>query len=136
MNFIDAVKELSEWRCRGIKQPVWSGFLDRSLRHSETTKQGISWIALNSILNDDWQLVDPIPQTEEVEVVRWMSLNGNGYRASLYTSDNPAEWVKMVGTYTREVKPKVKRREKVDMVRAAHHAYEGHDLYAEWEDAT
>jgi hypothetical protein len=27
----------------------------------------------------------------------------------------------------------VKRREKVDMVRAAHHAYEGHDLYAEWE---
>jgi hypothetical protein len=64
-------------------------------------------------------VVDPIPQTEEVDVVRWMNVHDKGIRTEQemeeygYPCDNRS-WIKLIGHYTREVKPKVKRREEIE----------------------
>lgn len=68
--------------------------------------------------------LNPTPQYEEVEVVRWgvywknsKTLEGTyetEEEAKKEAGDLAAYIVKLTGTYRREVKPKVKRREEIE----------------------
>jgi hypothetical protein len=73
-------------------------------------------------LNSMTPLVNPIPQTEEVEVKKWVNLDDKGGITGIYPSHLDADmWahqdravcVELTGHYSRPVKKKVKRREEI-----------------------
>lgn len=127
MNFLEAVRELVEGKCKGIKRP---GGIVRRDKHFD--------IYADSILADDWQLVDPVPQEEEVEVVRWYSPSLNLVFDAESIARAQGDCIPLTGTYRRPVKPKVKRRVSLGYVSKTGYIYEGvpsrAKFYAEWEE--
>lgn len=111
MDFLQAVTELAGRRCRRITRDgvmAWglagkSGMLDEE-------------VSISSFLATDWQLVDPVPQYEDVEeTVRVGLYPDGGYSVSpgIWNGDYPIVEGKL--TYRRPIKPKVKRREEITM---------------------
>jgi hypothetical protein len=146
MNFLDAVRELEAGRCKKII----SGCITlheggEGNRYLLNNADNGPLLFLRDYLADDWELVDPIPQTEEVEVIAWAMLNSEGELCNLRdkeptTDSRHDQFFKLTGTYTREVKPKVKRRELVQIKRNGEVIGDQPipntaKFYAEWEDA-
>lgn len=126
MNFIEAVTELKGGRCEGIKRENWR--IDKVLILSphfggELRFEAVAFINIaNDILADDWQLVNPRPLTEEVEVVRWECIHCHHIVQDAGDCDPPdgnyccqhhVGHIKLTGTYTRTIPVKTKRREYV-----------------------
>lgn len=147
MNFIEAVTELKEGRCKGIKRPSFEVLIVPILSRygNNDGAQILAWqgehslyLRIEHFLATDWQLVDPVPQTEEVEVkpayrctnCDWLSTRKNDKCC------NRPNNVLLTGTYTREVKPKVKRRELLGTAGVSGIVSVPDDakLYAEWEE--
>lgn len=147
MNFIEAVQILKDGGCEGIKTKsglvfilLHDGFLEAV--ESPGTSRGPS--DTEAILGD-WQLVNPKPQTETVEVRALVTINThNGLAVELSSIPREPsvdrETIELVGTFEREIKPKMKRRERI----GAFTGYAGHamrhdipknaPLFAEWEE--
>lgn len=91
-------------------------------------------------------LQPPEPEVETVEVVRWMCKHcGRIIESMVGVSGCCTESIVLKGSYTRPVKPKVKRREKVRLTDSLIATFIGADnpgvkfprgcsLYAEWEE--
>src|SRR5574342_281655 len=95
MDFLQAVTELAAGRCKGIKREEWSK--DSVLATNcgpiikgELRFNSASYIpCVTDFVNHDWQLVDPVPQYGDVEVVRWAVVNGqDGIEAYLTEPDH------------------------------------------------
>jgi len=126
MDFIEAVRELKDGRCKGITTEGGQVFIlvdgGRFLEAVDSPNALRGPSKVDAIL-DDWSLFDPHPVTEEVEVKRWavvapsglvydtFSCLENAKKNSLSVSGSTI--VELTGTHTREVKPKTKRREEV-----------------------
>jgi hypothetical protein len=95
---------------------------------------------------DDWELIDPVPQHEEVEVVRWTCISQTGQCYGQYLSQDEAmtkiasvhdQIIKLTGNYQRPINPKVKRREEIN-IEPIHRIFgdipKYAKLYAEWEE--
>jgi len=100
----------------------------------------LTLINLGWMCDNNWELVDSIPQYEEVEVVRWLNLETNSIGE--YVNGEPCSktnWVKLIGTIKREIKPKNKRREQIGFTGPIHiNATVGipdrAKYFAEWEE--
>jgi hypothetical protein len=136
MNFIDAVRELSEGRCNKIKR-------DDTILHiglgGMLYIRDVPYLAHITSYLDDWELVDPVPQFEEVEVVRYLkeSIDETYTFEQLGCPEDLTGYIKLTGTYRRKIKPKVKRREEIN-IEPIHRIFgdipKYAKLYAEWEE--
>lgn len=151
MNFTEAVAELAAGRCKGIRRAVW---IPTAAWYPSKKEDGYVGDTMpftkdfDAFLTTDWQLVDPAPQHEDVEVVRSMCGNCEKiYKTDIEavgccfeTATCEAPLIRLAGTYRREVKPKVKRREEImpdcsvkfacnDIVPTT-----GVKFFAEWEE--
>jgi len=144
MNFVDAVRELKEERCEGIKRKISIV----TLHEGVLCQHGVPvFVDGESIIAEDWELVNPKPQFEEIEVVRWCWNNGE---REIYSEEKPClppldyKLIKLTGKRKVEVKPKVKHREELkELLQAGMYApklapfvYKGRNvqLFAEWEE--
>lgn len=110
MNFIEAVKELDEGRCEGIR-------LATSKRIVFTKQDGYIFprASLCVMLRDDWELVNPKSIYEEVEVVKYLWITHCGTEMlvndlNAVPMDSKTKVIKLTGTIKTEIKPKVKRK--------------------------
>jgi hypothetical protein len=129
MNFIEAVRALSNGECAGIRHLNWTqAYMPQYLIIDNLSPwKWFAWagnhpflgFSLSQMLSDDWELVNPTPETEEVEVKRWLCSCGNCYGHKVNAQmcklgiECDGEVVELVGHYTRPVKRKVKFREEV-----------------------
>lgn len=124
MNFLEAVKEL-EGRCKGIRIGESRYKMASPGLINVVTCDG-PLLSYEDYLSTDWQLVDPIPQYEEVKVRQIAAMDGpdviacfdNMEEFDTYNNDHACQfgYLELTGTYRREVKPKVKRRELLERV--------------------
>ena|ERR1035437_1388748 len=125
MNFIEAVTELKEGRCRGIK-------LNSTFFNGDEFR-----VDLSERFSDDWELVNPVVQYEEVEVIRFLcSKCDTVYTDSCGCCNKPA--IRLTGIIKREIKPKVKRRmllkeANYPSIKTSMFPFES-EVYAEWEE--
>lgn len=122
MNFTDAVRELTEGRCEGIScsdciYENRNGFLNYV--------NAFVGVMLDSedILSDNWELVNPKPEYEEVEVTRymWKHATSDGIIVEKYSEELPFLFpnvlvTKLTGMIKKEIKPKVKMRKEFNNV--------------------
>lgn len=153
MNIIEAVQALKDGLCDGIKRESWSGTilsLSSGIIRQYNGNDTDNIRRAENLIGDDWQLVNPKPQTETVEVKRWAKLDKNGnYHGGTFDKAQAERWsdssknsfiVELTGTYEKPVKPKVKHREQV-------FGFEGHfaggstfkfsgkyNIFAEWTE--
>ena len=120
MRFEEAVRELSEGHCKGIKRSDISTLCLKDngrLIFKDTVDNEYDSYSCH-ILADDWELVDPIPQYEEVPIVRYLWINRCTGAEGLTTKEglmpSQCDVVKLHGTQKVEVKPKVFHREEVN----------------------
>ena len=115
MDFLSALTELKEGRCEGIKRK----FATNTFYKSHESLDCIVYI--EHMLSNDWQLVNPKPKYEEVEVVQYALVDENGIQQATSNESflmresgmfNFTE-VKLTGTYQKEVKPKVVKRKQI-----------------------
>src|SRR5512135_2316022 len=127
MNFIEAVEALKEGRCEAIKPFAKNFGNPYHLKLDETGAliyphypKGTK-LHVNSICGD-WELVNPKPQYEEVEIKRWEIFDKDGehltYSHISYKDacdhiavSNGGYVVELTGIMRREIKPKLKCRE-------------------------
>ena len=121
--------------------------LFKRLKHSADSKHSSNLSTLGVDLIE--AVLNPKPKYEEIEVVGYALIDKNGVRQA--TSNEPFmikescmfdfTEVKLTGTYQKEVKPKVKRREffgeiaeagLIQMLALERH--QGAILFAEWEE--
>jgi hypothetical protein len=142
MNFLEAVQALANGECEGIKR-VGTFFSLHLEDHLLKDNDGdIFQPYLDSILPSDWELVNPKPQYEEVEVVRWLDIRTNiTHTMGIDDEKNldPQIWVKLTGTYKREIPRNVKRREEITGVGTLHRLDgsripKSAKIYAEWKE--
>lgn len=140
MTFLEAAKELDNARCKAIARKGW-------LRDNMTSKT--DHMTFHDAYSSDWYLVDPVQQFEEVEVVQWMCKDCTScydieHQAKCCPCGYTGKPVRLTGTYNKPIKPKVKRREQIN-IRAAtgweFKVFESQTLYhnqykffAEWEE--
>lgn len=132
MNFIEAVAALNEGRCIGIKRAVDSRFI----LFRDNLFYDIS-ISVNDLLAEDWELVEPVKQYEEVKVERLLVIFPNGSEIIIdkkLKSQYPdaCMFVELTGTTKVEVKPKVKHREEL-MINDFKYP-ENARFFTEWEE--
>jgi hypothetical protein len=121
MNFLEAVQALEDGRCEGILHTNWVQKLAPQFLVIE--KNNLTWsggheflgFCVSQMLTNDWQLVNPIPQTETVEVKRFVNLlTGDCRQPHMMDGLKDANrWVELTGTYERPVPAKVKHREEI-----------------------
>jgi len=118
MNFLDAVRALQAGECGGIRRNdvMWKYTLDGDGNLCMLDKDQ----SAGSFLADDWELVNPKPQTVTKEVKRWAVVDektggvhftsGNIEQCEVRLPDYPGPLaiVELTGTYTVEV-PKVRK---------------------------
>jgi hypothetical protein len=101
MNFIEAVTALGNGECEGIKRSLWSAdSVLIAVKEKIEFPNSISYIPyLMDFQYDDWELVNHIPATEEVEISKWYCPICNNI------SNLPCahERVLLTGHYTREI---------------------------------
>ena len=149
MDFIEAVKALKDGRCTLARlRSVCIGFKGDILRcyHSpsdfpEHPSSTFNFHA-DDYTGDDWQLVNPKPQTETVTVKRWAEMYPDGTMRRYFPSQPDSDYydpsniiVELTGTYEAPVKPKTKRREERGhgMPRPDHVPMDAKMFY-EWEE--
>lgn len=152
MNFIEAVQALKDGRCEGILHTDWSQHKPQYLVHRADT---LTWnngssvpaytILISQFASQNWQLVNPRPLTETKEVIGWRRRDREGNLLE-YTEkvevvngwERQSYFYEVVhGTYTVEVKQKVKRREELPrMSMAKEYLSMSPDtrFYAEWQE--
>ena len=130
MNFLEAVKALNNGECEGIRHLNWTQkmtpqFLCKGKDGCFAWSGGFPFegFLVSQCTTDDWELVAPVPQTEDVEIKRWAIYSENGdFKVSMrhdvkpdqtYIDDNwpGCHLVELSGMLPVEVKPKVKHRE-------------------------
>lgn len=122
MNFIKAVQALKDEQCDGIQREGDKRlFAERNWFKAMKTMQ----VHVDEILATDWELVDIKPQTETVEVVRWVCVNKEGvYDGTLYDTESDAQNSKISDeqvveakySYQKPILRKVKRREEISSI--------------------
>jgi hypothetical protein len=128
MNFIEAVQALKDGRGEGIRRTSWSHsdhvVIVRNELKFKTTANRMFAGCIDGLLQNDWQLVNPKPVMETVEVKRWAKVsNKTGSIICFGEEDNKPQTAdfgnytifKLTGTYQRPVKEKVKRREEIKL---------------------
>lgn len=151
MNLTESVKALHDGMCDGVRRASWQRgtFLELDDDVMLAFNCGSPYIPYAcDFLADDYELVNPKPQKETVEVKRCILVNkrtgeelshdyGVIYDGSIY------DFVELKGTFHREIKPKVKRREKLklsaieeDNIRYRHQipGPSSFGIFAEWEE--
>jgi len=126
MNFIEAVTELKEGRCRGIKRAEWNNTVfvrKKGYLYDEWDGcPAFTRMDISNFTADDWLLVDPQPVMETVDLACWAIVAPSGYvettssneslqRSQISNENSPFYGYRVVelsGTYQREVKPKTK----------------------------
>jgi hypothetical protein len=119
MNFLQAVQVLKDGECEGIRKEGWGNWIHAVpdvLRWGKGGSIGETpQLRTDDLLSDDWQLVNPKPQTEAVEVKRWFCKNCERSSQAKYVSGCCSDpcIVELTGTYERPIPAKVKRREEL-----------------------
>jgi len=120
MTFTEAVLELIEGRCKGITidGSYTLRLIDGILYHSRTNHM---FIPDATAIRADWQLVEPVPQVEEMEVVRWEcdycgALHRGTYKPSHCHGCQRSIFIELKGIRQIHIKPKLKRRIEVKAV--------------------
>lgn len=124
MNFTDAVRELAEGRCEGIKRNEYAANHRYPgqvfVPSSSSSFQMCNKEDIADILADDWQLVNPKPVMEEVEITAYLTTFDSGDTDPILSDHVPVfPFSKGHATqshtfkYSRPVAKKVKRRELV-----------------------
>lgn len=143
MNLIEAVRELKEGRCTHIKHKNF-GNIHGIYEGREQIFLCLIWSdggkPFNNatlILSEDWELVNPKPIYEEVEVVKWYSQSEDKIYHE-YCTVIPEDAIKIKFPIKKEIKPKIKRRMQIGKVK---HFIGNFDtvpadakLIAEWEE--
>jgi hypothetical protein len=121
MYFQEAVKELVDGRClgimfNGVEYRVSNGHLGYYFGGEHSTS--ISTFP-DRFLSDKWEVVSPIKQYEKVEVVSWKVVSGE-MEGTCWDTEAEARRhgntvVRLVGSYRKELKPKTKYREEIDL---------------------
>lgn len=142
MNFIEAVRELKEGRCTHIKHKRFGNI--HGIYEGRETCFCLVWSDGGKLFNnatlmlsEDWELVNPKPQFEEVEIVKWYcNICGKICLSDDIHCGKPI--VKLTGIFKNEIKPKVKHR--IKLTHAKHFIALGSavplqaDIFAEWEE--
>lgn len=114
MTFLEAVQSLKDGKCKGIK-PDYDGAATYTI-HGDCLSLGDGSGMRRSAedLLGDWQLVNPKPQTETVEVkCRICPVCEAVYNDGNVCPCNTVQLIDAVLTYEAPVKPKIKRREEI-----------------------
>ena len=127
MDFLSAVRALENGECEGIRRVAWLA-KDLMLAKSSHLSTVISWNVetdryamptSDNILAYDWELVNPIPLTEEVEVKRWIIRSSSLHMFHekvdaedfcKHTATPKSHIIEMSGVDHVPVKPKVTKR--------------------------
>lgn len=115
MNFIDAGKALKEGKCRAIRRSCWAspnGIRFDSVYEFVYNDNTAVKLDADDFLAEDWELVNPIKQYEEVEVVKWLNVITNeifDFPLIPFSKD----FIKLTGTIKKEIMLKVKKREEI-----------------------
>jgi hypothetical protein len=144
MDFITAVKELSEKRCKGIKREHWGCYISMMPLVSQWNKEpNRSTCGFHDYLADDWVLIEPVPEMEYVDIIQWTTVDGNGECSGMWPEQHYAvnaastyggEVVKLTGNLLREKKKKIKKRVKVETLGECEGNFDANiAMYAEWE---
>jgi len=111
MEFSEALSELAGGRCEGIK--LNAAFKIVFTIEGEDLEPQPS---INAMLRDDWELVNPKPMYELVEIVKYYSPSYDAcYSDKAIVLPNDA--IKLTGTQKVEIKPKVKIRKEIGYAR-------------------
>jgi hypothetical protein len=152
MNFIEAITALKDGLCEGVRRSGKTRMLKGNLHWDETGNDD-EWDCtipgIESIIADDWELINPKPQMETITIKQWAKFSvKTGGLLCIGDEDNKpqsadsANFPVVEGTFTyeRPVKAKVKRREVVGTFQG----YGGHamrsdipknaKLIAEWQE--
>jgi hypothetical protein len=157
MNFLDAVQALKDGKCGRIRPATYSICeyeinKDGDLVLYNSCNKGIIRQAIDFL--NDWQLINPTPQTETVEVKAFGVYREDGYCNGKFDTmkeaesagnsfNYPRQIVELTGTYLRSVKPKVKRREEIQLIdgryqlmnsREYRSVIPGSKFFREWEE--
>lgn len=157
MNFIEAVEMLNSRKCKGIKIDTWGkSYIVIDPDGMLTLNNGI-YMPMPSDFSAIWQLVNPIPLIETVEVKQYAAVDKHNAvhciqpqqeRIVSYIEQMKAEQclalVELTGTYQRKVKPKLKRREEINIPYGQEWQWlnpnlvestpKGVKFFAEWEE--
>ena len=121
MNFLQAVQALKEGKCGGIK-------LNSTFFNGDEFR-----VDLIELFSNNWELVNEVKQYEEVEVVRWLSYDGNLFLKQITDED-----IKLTGKIKREIKPKIKRRKEflnaAELKHCSWNIPENAIIAVEWEE--
>jgi hypothetical protein len=153
MNLADGVQSFCDGLCDGFRRKIWQRGTYLVLKErGELSFPDNAYIPYScDFLADDYELVNPKPQTETKEVTAWASVDstngrvwsiGTKERMEIMTSPDSTNLIKIVeltGTYEMPVKPKVKRREEipitcVSITRTDLPTNGNCKFYAEWEE--
>lgn len=138
MNFIEAVKALKEDRCKSIRRQGCIYEIVKDKFGILIDSRDLSEVTFNciNILAEDWELVNPKPVYEEVEVVRYLNTITQRVVSSVseFLDRSNSDWVKLTGTIKREAKPKVKHREEIIKSFSEFEYPFNTKFFAEWED--
>ena len=154
MDFLSAVRSLKDGECEGIKRPNWGNHI---IIAEWQTMRWLTGVALElqgqNYLAEDWELVNPKPRMERVEVVRYKVRYDNGELSGCrdFGSEEallefcpdakPRNIARLVGYVEVPIPAKVKRREKI----ATHDGYgliwhkdcpKDVEIFAEWTEDT
>jgi hypothetical protein len=104
MNLVDAMIEIKEGRCEGIK------LLGTDL--IILGKCSYLPLSFDEIVSDQWVTINPKPQYEEVEVVKYVTFTKDGRELITNTASQTEsdQCIKLTGKRKVEIKPKVKER--------------------------
>jgi hypothetical protein len=109
LNFIEAVTALRNGECEGVRRHGWGNYFGADFKwRSGGDKGSFAGGYFSDTFVDDWELVNPIPATEEVEELWYRHKNGFIMAPSM--GRNLADWTLVKVTYSRPVKRKEKKR--------------------------
>lgn len=151
MRLVEAIVELKSGNCEAIYRgcdKTWRIVLN------EVGILEYAVICSNLMLNvddfeaDDWQLIVRARRCKELEISKWAIILDATNEIILLLDKEKEPWtlstgtscIKLTGTIKREVKPKVKHREKVGFATPTCYIVDSIpknincDLFAEWED--
>lgn len=143
MNFLEALSELKEGRCEGIKL-VQSNYVSPVFKlHNHFITMADEFFKMSNalmLLSDEWTLVNPKPSTTTVEVEYYAIVDETGKVCATYNRpfqcegmDKGMRNVKLTGSFEKVVPIKVKRREILNLSNVY---CDDVKFYAEWfEDA-
>jgi hypothetical protein len=147
MKLSEAIIEFKMGRCTAFKRKDLIGtvYINKLEMFEFKDVCGDCSLTSGDILAEDWELVDPKPQYEEVEEVCYCSIDRLGkhhYSSFPFLPIEGCDQFKLTGKHKIEIKPKVKRRmfvgESVKNGIFTNYAIAsvppGSSIFAEWEE--